>query len=324
MRRSVLALSFVLASSASAEISSFDLADYTLTATYDLPPVEALEASAVTFNWDTGTLFILSDEGIGIAEVTTEGVLVSNMTLTGFADTEGLTYIGKGRFVVTEEREQDVYLVEYAAGGTADRGSLPGISLGDNVGNVGLEGISFEPMSGHYFIVKEKSPSAVYEAKLDFDAGAGGTGDLFDPAGLGVADLSDIQVLSTVGSLVGTEDQNNLLIFSQESAILLEVARDGTILSKFDFSSITDNAEGVTIDGNGTVYVCGENPSLYVLTPKSDCRADIDGNGSLELFDFLGFVNLFNAGDLAADFDGNGVLELFDFLGFVNEFNAGC
>ena len=56
----------------------------------------------------------------------------------------------------------------------------------------------------------------------------------------------------------------------------------------------------------------------------ADCRADIDGDGELTLFDFLAFQNLFDAGDLAADFDGDGSLTLFDFLAFQNEFDAGC
>ena len=47
----------------------------------------------------------------------------------------------------------------------------------------------------------------------------------------------------------------------------------------------------------------------------------------LDLFDFLAFVNQFNAKDPAADCDPNGCdphLDLFDFLCFVNLFNAGC
>ncbi len=56
----------------------------------------------------------------------------------------------------------------------------------------------------------------------------------------------------------------------------------------------------------------------------SPCRADMDGDGELTIFDFLAFQNLFDAGDLAADFDGDGELTLFDFLAFQNEFDAGC
>ncbi|UYV12334.1 MAG: hypothetical protein NCW75_13665 [Phycisphaera sp.] len=54
------------------------------------------------------------------------------------------------------------------------------------------------------------------------------------------------------------------------------------------------------------------------------CKADLDGDGSLSLFDFLEFQNLFDGGDLAADFDGDGVLTIFDFLEFQNLFVAGC
>ncbi len=54
------------------------------------------------------------------------------------------------------------------------------------------------------------------------------------------------------------------------------------------------------------------------------CRADLDGDGSLTIFDFLAYQNLFDAGDLAADFDGDGDLTIFDFLAFQNEFDAGC
>ena len=54
------------------------------------------------------------------------------------------------------------------------------------------------------------------------------------------------------------------------------------------------------------------------------CRADLDGDEELTIFDFLVFQNLFATGDLAADFDGDGELTLFDFLAFQNAFDAGC
>jgi hypothetical protein len=61
-----------------------------------------------------------------------------------------------------------------------------------------------------------------------------------------------------------------------------------------------------------------------VAVASEGCPADLDGNGLLDLFDFLAFTNLFNAGDPDADFDASGVLDLFDFLAFTNAFNGGC
>ncbi len=54
------------------------------------------------------------------------------------------------------------------------------------------------------------------------------------------------------------------------------------------------------------------------------CRADLDGNDRLDIFDFLAFQNLFAVGDPDADFDGDGELTLFDFLAFQNAFDTGC
>ena len=63
----------------------------------------------------------------------------------------------------------------------------------------------------------------------------------------------------------------------------------------------------------------------FILRPvDAICRADLDGDGQLTLFDFLAFQNLFDAGDPTADFDGDGQLTLFDFLSFQNAFDLGC
>ena len=55
-----------------------------------------------------------------------------------------------------------------------------------------------------------------------------------------------------------------------------------------------------------------------------ECYADLNGDTVLDLFDFLEFTNLFNAGDDLANCDGQGGLDLFDFLCYTNAFNAGC
>ncbi|MEO1278038.1 MAG: GC-type dockerin domain-anchored protein [Planctomycetota bacterium] len=82
-------------------------------------------------------------------------------------------------------------------------------------------------------------------------------------------------------------------------------------------------------------FTAGDTPNDSILEIAIDafeilglecggCRADFDGDGELNIFDFLAFQNAFNTGDLSADFDGDGDLTLFDFLEFQNEFDAGC
>ena len=267
-RAAWLCLGLLAPATAMAAAPNIDLGMYKLVGTYALPAIPASEASAVTYNWDTDTLFVLGDEGDALVEVSKTGAQLSVMTLTGFDDTEGVTYTGNGQFVLTEERLQDAYQMTYVGGGSVDRSALLTSDLGPTVGNIGVEGISYDPLSGDFVYVKERLQQEVNHAQIVF--GAAGTtavvNSLFVPD-LGTSDLSDVQLLSIVPGLQGGDDADNLLIYSQESEILLEVDQAGSILSQFDFSSITDDAEGVTIDFDNTIYVVGEAPAMYVLQP---------------------------------------------------------
>jgi len=254
--------------------SALSLADYAVTGRHALPAVTAAEASAVTWNPDTGTLFVLGDEGDALVEVRTDGTQVGFMTLTGFADTEALTYVGGGQFVLAEERLRDAYRLSYVAGGSVDSSALPSVDLGATVGNIGVEGISFDARDGSYVFVKEVGPQEVNLGLLDFEAPSASIASLFDPTGLSVLDLSDVQVLSGVDALIGTPGEDDLLIFSQASARLLHVTRTGQLLGSLDFSAFALDAEGIAIDADGTIYVVAESgsgaggagPTLFVLT----------------------------------------------------------
>lgn len=82
-------------------------------------------------------------------------------------------------------------------------------------------------------------------------------------------------------------------------------------------------------------FTVSDNPNDSVMEAAIDafriqslecgkCRADMDGDGALTIFDFLAFQSAFATGDMAADFDGDGALTVFDFLAFQSEFDAGC
>ncbi len=66
--------------------------------------------------------------------------------------------------------------------------------------------------------------------------------------------------------------------------------------------------------------------AVWNLDP-SICRPDLDtstGAGTLDIFDFLTFSNLFAMQDPRADFEADCIFDIFDFLAFSNEFAGGC
>ena len=74
---------------------------------------------------------------------------------------------------------------------------------------------------------------------------------------------------------------------------------------------------------NGRVTTLNNVACDQTITIKY-CPADVDGNTSLDFYDFLGFINEYNAANMNADCDTSGTLDFFDFLCFQNLFNAGC
>ena len=112
---------------------------------------------------------------------------------TEFYDPEGLTYIGQGRFVMTEERDRQLIQFTYVPDTVLTRAAAQTVKLGTTIGNTGFEGLSYDPQTGGYIVVKEIAPLGILQTSVDFTAGtasngsptATGSTNLFDPALVG-------------------------------------------------------------------------------------------------------------------------------------------
>src|SRR5262249_28377266 len=62
-------------------VGRFNLPEPTRTTPPDSVSLLAQEASAVTYNWDTDTLFVVGDGGTSVVQVTKTGALINSMTL---------------------------------------------------------------------------------------------------------------------------------------------------------------------------------------------------------------------------------------------------
>jgi uncharacterized protein YjiK len=310
----VVAVAAVLAGAppthaSAAALTGVDLSGYVRVGRFDLPEptrtsappgsLLAQEASAVTWDRNTDSLFVVGDGGTSVVQVDKTGHLIDSMTLaagtspqgTEFYDTEGLAYVGGGKFVLTEERYRQADLFTYVPGTTLTRSAVQTVKLGTTIGNEGIEGISSDPLTGGFALVKETQPEGVFQTGIDFPAGTATNGspttanstNLFDPALLGLPDLSDVFSLSNLATLTGT-DASHLLILSQEAGRIVNVDRSGHVSSSLTIVSDQGNPlsvadqshEGLTMDDDGRLYVVSEggggdadHPQLWVYAPAS-------------------------------------------------------
>ncbi|MFI4915800.1 MAG: PQQ-binding-like beta-propeller repeat protein, partial [Phycisphaerales bacterium JB060] len=134
------------------------------------------------------------------------------------------------------------------------------------------------------------------------------------PSSIRVSPAGEVLLLGRVGS---PPYGGATILFRLDTATGAEIERA---------TSAQVPAGAMHFDDRGDIYVTTRTRSadtgqttmtawkLAAIGGRATCRADLDGDGALTLFDFLEFQNRFDAGDPIADFDGDGALTLFDFL----------
>jgi hypothetical protein len=178
---------------------------------------------------------------------------------------------------------QDAYKFTYGASiktgaaGNVDLGvvalggsNAKAVSFGPTIGNIGIEGISYDPRNGGFITVKQDDPAklSIYNAGavtfnnsgVDAVAAVSFTGPNSNSSIFGLASLSDVQTLSPIDSLIGTSTADNILVLSLDSRKLIEINRAGTVISSLDLSiMLPHNAiEGLTVDQFGNIFMVAE------------------------------------------------------------------
>ncbi len=243
-------------------------------------------ASGITYNRVTGTLFIILNGPTRIVETDRKGEVLRDVELVGFEDTEGICHKGGTLFAVVEERKNRVVVINiHEDTRKITKASQPELTLAlADDGNKGFEGIAWNGAKRRFTVLKERSPMAIYNI-AGFSHGTAGPIDIriarpraIDPEKLFLDDLSGLHFNEKTGSL---------LILSHESRLLAEVDQSGKQLSFLElsrgFSGLSANvpqAEGITMDEEGTLYIVSE-PNLFYAFSKSAFAVPSDNKSSI-------------------------------------------
>lgn len=230
-----------------------------------LAGLENDETSGLTYNPATGTLFTVTGKHPLLVELSRAGEVLRRIQLNGFADPEGVEMLDGGRMAIIDERRRQLTtftLDEHAL--SLDAADFPGFDLGfADSGNKGFEGIAWDARTHSLMLGKERSPMGLFSLPFPGEDGAAGVMQPFGYGNLGLRDISSLSIDTRTG---------HALVLSDESRMLLELDRGGQPVSFLSLSAgrnglahSIEQAEGVTMDDDGNIYIVAEPNLFYVF-----------------------------------------------------------
>ncbi|MGH8353466.1 MAG: SdiA-regulated domain-containing protein [Pseudomonas sp.] len=208
------------------------------------------------------------------------GEVLERYPLKGFADVEGMAYMGNGQVVLLEEISQRLNFIKLPdTPGELDSKNAQYISLGTRMNgkNKGLEGVSYDAEHDRLFVVKERDPRQLFEisgVRKSLEQGLHvEIRDLTQwiENGVFAKDLSDIYYDPGSG---------HIALLSHESTLLIELSEKGEVVSfrtflgrLSDLKESAPQAEGVTMDNAGNLYMVSEPNLFYVFSKEKHLPA---------------------------------------------------
>lgn len=227
-------------------------------------------ASGLTYNRQSESLFLILNGPTRVLELSRTGERLRTIELEGFDDTEDIVHLGGSRFAVIEEKRRTLVVIDITAD-TATVSYDPARSYlveTEETGNKGLEGLAFDPRTQVFYAAREKRPRQIYRFTLPTGASQVGTDSPWNAQrrSNGLLDLSAVHLDMVT---------DRILLLSDESKALIEVDKAGREKSRLRLEKgqgglLRDipQAEGVTLADDRTLYICSEPNLLYIYAPK--------------------------------------------------------
>ena len=248
------------------------LKDYLLAEFKDISCLEN-NLSGITYSRHSKTFYIITDNPLIVYNIDKSGRCLREISLTGFDDTEGIVHLSGNRFAIVEEKEHRINIVEFNDTATSlDRTAVIN-SLQLNMkkpDNKGFEGVAYDEANQRIYLINEKRPKQLFaiDGIINNSNKIRITIDIRPlPRYLFMDDLSGLHFDAKSG---------HLLYLSDESNIVAEGSLDGEVISYMElrkgYSGLKDDlrqAEGITMDDEGNIYIVCEPNSFYQFARKN-------------------------------------------------------
>ncbi len=231
-----------------------------------LPGMERDEASDLSYNPHSKTLFSVMGKNPFLVELTLQGDVLRKMPLVGWSNPEGVAVLENGLLAIVDERQHSLVIVKVDASTQAlNIADFPQYDLGPSKDqNKAFEAIAWNPRK-QQLLLGEERPPALFTWNSDGSQVLKGDKQKLDSDELDLRNLSALGVDPRTG---------HVLVLSADSHLLLELDEQGeqvsfmALLGGFNgLKKTIPRAEGVAMDEAGNLYMVSE-PNLFYRFEK--------------------------------------------------------
>lgn len=231
-----------------------------------LPGMEKDEASDLSYNPQSKTLFSVMGKNAFLVELSLQGEVLRKMPLVGWSNPEGLTVMENGLMAIVDERQHTLSIVKVdASTRELNIADFPKYDLGPSKDqNKAFEAVTWDARN-QQLLLGEERPPALFTWKSDGSQTLKGDKQKLASDELDIRNLSALEIDPRTG---------HTLLLSADSHLLLELDEKGgqvsfmTLLGGFNgLKDTIPRAEGVTMDEAGTLYIVSE-PNLFYRFEK--------------------------------------------------------
>ena len=250
---------------------SFNLTDYRLTYSRSISQIDD-NLSGLSYWDDRDQLLAVLNRSPTILTLDMEGHITAQYPLDGISDTEGIAYLGNGQIALSDEKHGQIVLAQLPElPSTIDLTHAPKFSLGPaDTNNSGLEGLEYDRTHDRLYAVKEHSPKAIFRIT---GLCANKLSCSFDDTH--VEDLShwlrSVGFIHDFSSVMIEPIRGHVILLSEQNQSLLELDNTGEPRSYRPLNLLPEDqnipqAEGVTLDSMGNLYLVSEPNLFYIFT----------------------------------------------------------
>ena len=206
------------------------------------------EPSGLELTYDKKGFWTVSDETSTIYKLNSDGIVVSTIKVNGF-DLEGVTTVSDTTIAVILERTREVVLLDTS--GNEIRRKALGLK---GEANSGLEGITYIPESGQFYLLNEKKPSMLIELDSMFN----------------IINIDTLNFSKDVSGIFYDKKNKCLWILSDENQLVVKTDMHGNVKEKMEISIVQPEGITITPDGKRLFIVSDNKEALYLYDMEDD------------------------------------------------------